>query len=86
MKIEFQTCGDGANIKVCLIDDIGVQDRIFTADHKGGIYYGVENKVPISARQLFQWVEQSWAPPIIGGRYAALHPYWHERKMRNENR
>jgi hypothetical protein len=29
---------------------------------------------------LFQWVEESWANPIVGGRYGHLHPYWSERR------
>ena len=75
MRIEFQIIGDGTNVEVLLLDDLGVRDRAYTADHKGGIHYGEERGVPINARQLFQWVEQSWCPPIIGGRYSALHPY-----------
>jgi hypothetical protein len=79
MKVEFETIGDGTNIQVRLIDDFGVRDHIYTADHRGGIHYGEERAIPISAHQLFRWVEESWAPPIIGGKYAHLHPYWYER-------
>jgi hypothetical protein len=79
MIIEFSNVGDGTNVEVSLVDDLGVKDRIFTADHKGGVHYGDDQKVPVSARQLFEWVEDSWYPPIIGGKYAASHPYWHER-------
>lgn len=74
MRIEFEDLGQ--NVEVCLIDDIGIVDRIFTADHKGGLHY---DKAPISARDLFNWVEESWYPPIIGGEFAAFHPYWRER-------
>jgi hypothetical protein len=33
---------------------------------------------------LFQHIEESWAKPIIGGRYSALHPYWHEREEKRK--
>src|ERR1019366_1706335 len=71
MIIEFAIVGDGTNIEVLLIDrlDAGeppaeaVVDHIYTADHKGGIHYGDDQKVPASARQLFEWAEDSWHPP-----------------------
>ena len=92
MKIEFSSIGDGANVQVLLIDrlDAGeppaeaVIDHIYTADHQGGIHYGEESGIPISARQIFQWVEESWAKPVIGGRYGSLHPYWAEREAKRE--
>lgn len=94
MKIEFATVGDGTNVEVLLIEclDAGwppaeaVVDRAYTADHRGGIHYGEERGIPINARQLFQWVEESWAKPIIGGRYAALRPYWTERQEKRKAR
>jgi hypothetical protein len=84
MIIEFRTCGDGTNVEVSLIDDLGVRDRIYTADHAGGIHYGEERGVPIKALQIFQWIEQSWARPIIGGRYSASHLYWAEREEKRK--
>jgi hypothetical protein len=94
MIIEFAIVGDGTNIEVLLIDrlDAGeppaeaVVDHIYTADHKGGIHYGDDQKVPVSARQLFEWVEDSWYPPIIGGKYSNLHPYWTERAEKRKAR
>ena len=63
MKIEFRTCGDGTNIEVLLVENLGgaeiVVDRIYTADHAGGIHYGQDQGVTISARQLFEWVKAS---------------------------
>lgn len=80
MKIEFSTIGNDTNVEVRLIDDDGfTEDCIYTADHQGGIHYGDDQKVPISARQLFEWVANSWAPPVIGGKFSHLHPYWTER-------
>ena len=92
MRIEFRTCGDGTNIEVILIERLGLDysessvDRIFTADHRGGIWYGDDQPEPVSARQLFEWVEDSWAPPVIGGRFGWLHPYWNERKEARRRR
>ena len=88
MKIEFGVIGNGINVEVLLVEDLGdnevVADRIYTADHQGGIHYGEERGVPISARQIFQWVEESWAKPVIGGRYGHMHPYWAEREAKRE--
>ena len=86
MRIEFQTIGDGTNVEVSLIEDISTLDRIYTADHKGGLHYGEERGVPIRVADLFEWVEESWAPPIIGGRYGRFHPYWHEREEKRKQR
>ena len=95
MRIEFSTVGDGTNVQVLLIEDLGqlgaervevTTDRIYTADHQGGIWYGEELGQPVSARQLFEWVEDSWAPPVIGGRYGKYHPYWTEREEKRKQR
>ena len=87
MRIEFSTIGDGTNVEVSLIDNDGfAQDRVYTADHKGGLHFGDDQKVPVSARQLFEWVEDSWAPPVIGGRYGKYHPYWTEREEKRKQR
>lgn len=77
MRIEFEDLG--TNVEVLLIDDIGTVDRIYSADHQGGLHFDEERKVPISARDLFNWVEEFWAIPVIGGKYGYLHPYWRER-------
>ena len=82
MRIEFQNCGDGTNVEILLLDDLGVRDRAYSADHKGGIHYPEDRGIPINARQLFQHIEESWAKPIIGGRYGHLHPYWAAREAR----
>ena len=88
MKIEFSTIGDGTNVEVSLLEDLGgtdhTVDRIYTADHQGGLHFDMERGVPCHAQQLFQWVEDSWAKPIIGGRYGHLHPYWYERKEKRK--
>lgn len=81
MRIEFTDLGQ--NVEVKLIDDLSTIDTIFTADHKGGLHY---DEVPVSARDLFNWVEEGWYPPIIGGKYGYLHPYWAERKLRRKQR
>ena len=87
MRIEFSTIGDNTNIEVRLIDNDGfTEDRVYTADHKGGLHFGDDQKVPVSARQLFEWVEDSWAPPIIGGRHSKYHPYWTEREEKRKQR
>jgi hypothetical protein len=89
MRIEFTTTtGDGTNVEVLLLEDLGgtevVADRVWTSDHQGGIWYGEELGVPIRARQLFSWVEESWAKPVIGGKYAEFHPYWQQRREARE--
>lgn len=78
MRIEFATIGDGTNVEVLLIDDTGVVARAYTTDHRGGIHYNVE----IQVRELFQWVQDFWSPPIIGGHYSHLHLYWAEREAK----
>lgn len=90
MKIEFATIGDGTNVEVLLLEDLcgtdSVVERIYTADHRGGVHYGEDRGVPVSARSLFQWVEDNWYPPIIGGPRACLHPYWAERAEARKRR
>ena len=87
MRIEFSTIGDNTNIEVRLIDNDGfTEDRVYTADHQGGLHFGDDQSVPVNARQLFEWVEDSWAPPIIGGRYGKSHPYWTEREEKRKQR
>ena len=94
MRIEFSYCGNGTNVEVFLIDrlDAGeppaeaVVDRIFTADHQARFHYPEDRGIPINARQVFQAVEETWAPPVIGGRYAASHPYWVEREEKRRAR
>ena len=87
MKIEFGTIGDGTNIEVSLIDNDDLPlDRVYTADHRGGLYFDEERGVSVNAANLFEWVEDCWAKPIIGGRYGHLHPYWHEREEKRKQR
>jgi hypothetical protein len=91
MKIEFSVANtDGTNVEVLLIEELGgaevVADRIWTSEHRGGLHFGEEHGVPVSARGLFQWVEEVWEKPVIGGRYSALHPYWSEREERRKAR
>lgn len=90
MKIEFSTIGDGTNIQVTLYEELGgtdsIVDRCYTADHRGGIYYGEDQRISVSAWRLFEWVEDSWLPPVIGGKYGAQHPYWQERLEKRQRR
>jgi hypothetical protein len=86
MKIEFQTVGNGTNVEVLLIDDFGVYDRAYSADHQARFHYPEDRGIPINARQLFQHVEETWAPPFIGGRYGRFHPYWAEREEKRKAR
>jgi hypothetical protein len=83
MRIEFASIGNGANVEILLLDDFGVRDRVYSADHTGCFQYG---ETPINARQLFQFIEETWAKPIIGGRYGHLHPYWNEREEKRKAR
>ena len=84
MKIEFSAIGDGTNIQVTLLEELGsvetVVDHIYTSEHQGGLHFDEEGGVPIDARQIFEWVEDCWKKPAIGGRYSSLHPYWRERE------
>jgi hypothetical protein len=94
MIIEFSYVGNGTNIGVFLIDrlDAGwppaeaVVDRIFTADRQARFHYPEERGIPVNARQVFQAVEETWAPPIIGGRYGRFHPYFAEREEKRKAR
>ena len=86
MRIEFATCGNGTNVEILLLDDLGVRDRAYSADHTGRFQYGEDRGIPINARQLFQHVEETWAPPIIGGRYGRFHPYFAEREEKRKAR
>ena len=83
MRIEFATIGDGTSVEVRLLEDLGgtevVSDRIYTADHQGVLHFGV----PLSARGLFRLLEKGCRPPVIGGKFAAYHPYWAERRKKN---
>lgn len=83
MRIELQTIGDGTNVEILLLDDLGVRDRAYTADHTGRFHYG---EAPINARQLFQHIEETWAKPIIGGRYGRFHPYFAQREEKRKAR
>ena len=87
MRIEFATIGDGTSVEVRLLEDLGgtevVSDRIYTADHQVRIHFGVNFGVPLSARGLFRLLEKGCRPPVIGGKFAAYHPYWAERRKKN---
>ena len=90
MKIEFRSVGDGTNVEVLLLEELGgaevINDCVYTSDHRGGLHFSENLGVQISARELFEWVEDCWAKPIIGGRYGWLHPYWYEREEKRKRR
>ncbi len=86
MKIEFSTLGEGTNIQVALLEMLGetevVKDRFYTDAHHlnlGGGYC-------VKAEDLFLRLEDILPPPIIGGEWGHLHPYWHEREERRKRR
>ena len=83
MKIEFASIGDGTNIEVLLIDEIGTRDSFYSSDRQVGFHW---DKVPVHAKQLFQTLEEGLAPPVIGGRFAKFHPYWREREEKRKAR
>lgn len=89
MRIEFAAT-PGPNVEVRLLEDLSgsevLCDRVYTADHKGGMWYGVEMGVPIRVAEIFSWVEDCWSPPVIGGRWARFHPYWQERAEKRARR
>jgi hypothetical protein len=84
VRIEFNDCG--VNVEVFLFDDLGCSQKVWTADHQSLFHYSEERGIPINARQLFQTVKESWAPPIIGGRYGRFHPYFAEREEKRKAR
>ena len=96
MRIEFSYVGNGTNSAVRLVEDLtsvdGVAsfestvDHIFTADRQARFHYPEDRGIPVNARQLFQTVEETWAPPIIGGRYGRFHPYFAEREEKRKAR
>ncbi len=84
MKIEFSDMG--TNVEVRLLENLGGQDavkeRIYTNDHQAGIWFGEDLGVTVNAADMFEWVLTCWSPPTIGGKYAYLHPYWHELEQK----
>jgi hypothetical protein len=92
MKIEFSYCGNGTNIEVSLIEDLGgtehTFDKFWTATHRFP-FCMVPGSSACDYAQTFYDMEAVMAPPIIGGHYGHLHPYWAERaekrKVRNES-
>jgi hypothetical protein len=90
MKIEFRTCGDGTNIEIRLSEDLSgsevTKDRFYTQQHQFYICAWPTKPKYMSCEKFFAYLEETLPKPTIGGKYSHLHPYWHERKMRNENR
>ena len=80
MKIEFSTIGDGTNVQVALLEDLGdievVKDRFYTKDHHLNLGGGYRWR----SEDTFFRLEDILQPPIIGGKWADHHPYWHERE------
>jgi len=83
MKIEFSDCG--TNVEVRLIDDIGTVDRFYTACSRFP-FCMVPGSSACDYTQTFYDLEDVLAPPVIGGRYSALHPYWAERAEKRKAR
>jgi hypothetical protein len=94
MKIEFAAVGDGTNVEVLLIDclDAGwppaeaVVDRFYTACHQFQICARPSKPEYMSCKQFFMYLEDVLVPPVIGGRYSALHIYWAERAEKRKAR
>lgn len=94
MRIEFAAIGDGVNVEVYLIDRRGIGeppaeaviDRFCTRQHK--LQLGVRPNKPeyMSCEKFFAYLEEVLLPPVIGGSYGHLHPYWEERKTRRRER
>jgi hypothetical protein len=82
VRIEFALLGDGTNVEVLLLEDLGgwesVRDRFSTATHQFP-FCMVPGSPQCDYEETFYDLELVMQPPKIGGRYAWLHPYWHER-------
>jgi hypothetical protein len=90
VKIEFSTLGDGTNIQVSLIEILGdaevVNDRFYSSQHFIEKLYLTPRWSMVSCKQVFRDLEGVMQPPIIGGEWGHLHPYWNERSEANKRR
>lgn len=83
MKIEFASIGDGTNVQVSLMEILGdsevIRDRFYTAQRKFP-FCMVKTMNAEEYVQTFYDLEEVMRKPVIGGRWAHLHPYWAERQ------
>ena len=75
MKIEVRDWK--TNREVMLIDDLGIRASFYTQATEADIL-GKCAIVPPNCTQNFKLLEASLPPPVIGGHFAPLHPYWEE--------
>lgn len=89
MRIEFHYWP--GNTEVLLIDDDVhegfVADKFFTSARTMGVA-GSPNGwlAAFDAKWFFELLEEVAPPPIIGGEFGHLHPYWAERKAKRMQR
>lgn len=86
MKIEFALAGNGTNVEVTLLDDVGTVDRFYTVQHQFQICARPSKPEYMPCKQFFAYLEDTLAPPVIGGQYSASHPYWYERSEKRKAR
>jgi len=90
MKIDFSLIGDGTNIQVSLVEMLGeterVKDRFYTQQHQFQICARPSKPEYMSCEKFFAYMEETAAPPVIGGEYGHLHPYWAEREAARKKR
>lgn len=83
MRIEFRYWP--ANTEVVLIEDIGDWPRVKRSFYTSAKRMGVASADTISgesgkfdAEFYFDFLEEMAPPPVLGGQFAHLHPYWSE--------
>ena len=90
MKIEFGIIGDGTNIQVLLLEELGgselLRDRFYSRDHQLQICARPSKPEYMSCERFFAYLEETLSAPIIGGKYGAQHPYWQERLEKRQRR
>jgi hypothetical protein len=90
MKIEFSTIGDGTNVRIALLEELGgsdtARDSFYTRQHQFTICARPDKPEYMSCEQFFAYLEEVLPFPIIGGKYGHLHPYWVERGKKREQR
>jgi hypothetical protein len=90
MKIEFAVVGDGTNVEVRLSEELSgcevTKDRFYTQQHQLQICARPGKPEYMLCEKFFIYLEEVLPLPVIGGRYAHLHPYWQEREARKKKR
>jgi hypothetical protein len=91
VKIEFSIVGDGTNIQVSLLEEMGglerVKDRFYTQEHHIHTLGWFSDPVLFSGvERIFENLEEVLQPPIIAGKWGHLHPYWEQRRAVRMNR